>query len=169
MYCIIDTVDDCIVSKVEMIDRMQGLVALTNGRFKLLLSGIGFLGLASESNQCWDIALELRNRGIEEQYVRDRIRKLALENPAWYGLEDIAVGQLDTISAESPFLLLKLNMLLLEWTSRHSTRKGLKQKLRQQPTTLRGYYTQVMDNIDDANRNVVIVALRWIVYAIRPL
>ncbi|RYP64180.1 hypothetical protein DL771_008871 [Monosporascus sp. 5C6A] len=105
----------------------------------------------------------------EKQYVQDWIRELALENPAWHGLEGDAVGQLDALPADSPYLLVKLNMLLLEWTSRHSTRKDLKKKLQQQPTTLKGCYTHAMGAIDDANRNWVTTALRWIAHAVRPL
>jgi hypothetical protein len=172
VYCVIDAVDECIISQAEVIQLMEGFVGLANDRFKLLLSGISLPGSTSESSQHRDIALESSSEGMvssKKQYVQDRIRELALENSAWHGFEDVAVGQLDVLPADSPYLLVKLNMLLLEWTSRHSARKDLKKKLQQQPTTLEGCYTHAMGAIDDANHNWVTTALRWIVHAVRPL
>ncbi|RYP42216.1 hypothetical protein DL767_000380 [Monosporascus sp. MG133] len=172
VYCVIDAVDECIISHAEVIKRMEGFAGLGNGRFKLLFSGTDLPGSTSGSSQNQHITLESSSESMvssKKQYVQDRICELAIENSAWHGLEDDAVGQLDALPADSPYLLVKLNMLLLEWTSRHSTRKDLKKKLQQQPTTLKGCYTHAMGAIDDANRNWVTTALRWIAHAVRPL
>ncbi|PQE32903.1 Ankyrin repeat-containing domain protein [Rutstroemia sp. NJR-2017a WRK4] len=172
VYCIIDAVDECIISQEEVIQRMEGFVGLASHRFKLLLSGANLPGLPSESTQHRHIALESSSEGMissKRLYVQDKIREFALENSAWRGLEGFAVGQPDALPADSPYLLAKLNMLLLEWTCRYSTRRDLKKKLRELPTTFEGFYTHAMATIDNANRGWVTTALRWIVHAVRPL
>ncbi|KAF5131458.1 hypothetical protein E5D57_007813 [Metarhizium anisopliae] len=67
----------------------------------------------------------------KEQHVRDRINELALDNSAWDRLEKLATEMLGELPKDSPYLLVKLDMVLLEWTGRHSTRKSLKKALKQ--------------------------------------
>ncbi|KAH8802522.1 putative ankyrin repeat-containing protein [Xylogone sp. PMI_703] len=172
VFCVIDAVDECIESQVEVIQRMESFVGLANHHFKLLLSGTMLPGMASKSNQHRGITLGSDREGIlssKKEYVQNKIREFTLENSAWYGLDDVAVGQLETLPADSPYLLLKLNVSLLGWTCRNSTRKDLKRKLREQPATLDDFYSHAIEAIGDANRNWVTKALCWIAHAVRPL
>ncbi|XXH01293.1 hypothetical protein Hte_007649 [Hypoxylon texense] len=173
IFCVINSIDECAISQAKVVRRMEEIATLANGRFKLLLSGINLLESSSQAGRHRDINLGSReDKGLvasRKQYVHHRISEIAVENPTWRGLEDVAVSRLDALPADSPFLLVKLNMFLLEQTTRHSTRKDLMKKLHHQPTTLRDCYNQVMDTIDIRNRGWIIGALRWITYAVRPL
>lgn len=172
VYCIIDAVSECSIIYPEVMKNMDEFIGLANGRFKLLLSGTNILELAAQRHQTRDISLEPGSDGLassKQQYVQHKMRELAFENPAWYGLADFAVGQLNALPADSPYRLVELNILLLDWACRHSTSRDLKEELQQQPRTPEDCYTRALSAIDDANRTWVMTALRWIVYAVRPL
>lgn len=172
VYCIIDGVDQCRIFQTEMINRMEGFVGPSKGRFKLLLSGFLELESSCQSTKYQDIALESSNENMlyaKAQHVQNRISELALDNPVWDGLGDFAAKRLTELPKDSQYLLVKLNMVLLEWTGRHSTRKSLKRALEEQPTTLHQFYDRAMGSIDGASRNWVTAALRWVAFAVRPL
>lgn len=174
VFCIINAVDKSHGTLTEMTKQMEEFVQLSNGRFKLLLSGTKvprFTSLAGAS-QREGIDLEIGSNNMmssKRQFVQDMICELALENSAWNGLESIAVGQLEKLPADSPYLLIKLNMFFLGWASSHSTRKELRERLQQLPASVHDCYALVMATIDKSNRNWVTTALRWIVHAVRPL
>ncbi|KID84473.1 Ankyrin repeat-containing domain protein [Metarhizium guizhouense ARSEF 977] len=173
VYCIVDGVDQCSTFQKQTINRLEGFIGPSKGRFKLLFSGsLVALQSTCESTKYQDVALESSSENMlfaKEQHVRDRINELALDNSAWDGLEKLATEMLGELPKDSPYLLVKLNMVLLEWTSRHSTRKSLKKALKQQPTTLDRFYHRALSSIDEANCNWVTAALRWVAFAVRPL
>jgi ankyrin len=170
VYCIIDSVDECLESQ-RVIQHIEEFAELTNNRLKLLLAGISLPESTLEPSQFREIVFGESSKDMlssKKQYVKARIRDLASENSAWHGLEDVAVSKLDVPQDDSSFLLLKLNMLLLEWSSRYCTKRDLREKIQRQPEILTEYYSYVMAAIDDDVRPWVTKVLRWIVYAVRP-
>jgi ankyrin repeat protein len=153
VYFVIDAIDDCTAFESEVVKRMEELVRLGNGRFKLLFSrSDGLNATTIDSGQCRDISLG----------------EFAQEDFAWGGLADLALAQLDAMPAQPPYLLANLNMLLLEWTATH-TRENIKLKLQEQPADLAGCYRWAMAAIKDDDRKWVSTALEWIIHAVRPL
>lgn len=98
VYCIVDGVDQCSTFQKETINRMEGFIGPSKGRFKLLLSGsLVALQSTCESTKYQDVALESSSENMlfaKEQHVRGRINELALDNSAWDGLEKLATEML---------------------------------------------------------------------------
>ncbi|TRX93641.1 hypothetical protein FHL15_005613 [Xylaria flabelliformis] len=177
VYCLVCCIDQCIPSSTNTVRRMEELTKFGKGRFKLLYTQLNHnhpdvSGSGSERGQRYCIALDSASQEmmlLKEQHIRFRIQDLIQENTAWYGLTDSALTQARNYLSESPYLLIKVNMILLQWTTRGCTRKQIKEKIEELPRSLLDCYNEIIRTIKNDCRFWVLLALRWITYAARPM
>ncbi|GAW14609.1 hypothetical protein ANO14919_040120 [Xylariales sp. No.14919] len=177
VYCLVCGIDQCVPSSADALQRMGELVKFGNGRFKLLYTQtmnenhLDFPGLGSKTRQRRCIALDSASQEIgllKEQHIRSRIQDLIQENTIWDGLADSALTRAREYLSGS-HLLIKVNMILLQWTTKGCTRKQLKEKLEKLPRSLSDCYDEVIRTIKNDCRLWVLLGLRWITYAARPI
>jgi ankyrin repeat protein len=193
VYCIICAVDQCVTSpgETKAIQRLKELVDAGEGRFKLLYTQATAATTTSMpttttattpddeldtvstgDEQCLRIAIDKHSQEMQawkELHIRSIIQDLVWENASWDGLADLAVQQAKQQPIGSPFLLTKINMLLLAWATKGWTRKSLKEKLSKPLGSLQDCYDEAIRTIKDECRNWVLLALKWIAFAVRPL
>ncbi|PNP54418.1 hypothetical protein FNYG_15628 [Fusarium nygamai] len=173
VFCIICDVNQCISSAGETIDRMQALANTEKGRFNVLLTVDAECELPSGSGQqIQDVKIEPGSYGMSQiidLHIRSNFALLSQQSSAWCGLEDLVVDHMKSLPQNSPYLVAKLNMILLGWTTKGCTRKELEQKLQHAPKSLTECYKEALLTISDRHRSWALTLLRWIARAVRPL
>lgn len=174
VYCVICSLDDCVTSPDEAVHRMEELAIAGDGRFKLVFTHTDSMqnALGSETGQRYCIALDNSSQIMEawkKQHIQSRIQDIVQGNASWDGLTDLALAQAEKLPSDSPYLLIKANMILLEWITKGWTRKQLKERLQQPPSSLQECYDEVIRTIKNDCRTWVLIALQWIACAARPM
>ncbi|KAK0618008.1 hypothetical protein B0T17DRAFT_320115 [Bombardia bombarda] len=175
VYSVICSIEQCDTPAKEAVRRMEEFVKAGNGHFKILYTQTDgehdhFGG--GETGEHLSIALDSASQEIaawKEGHIQSRIQDLVREDASWNGLTELALVHAREQPANSTYLLIKVNMILLEWTTKGCTRKQVKEKLQQPPSSLQDCYDEAIGTIKKESRTWVLIALRWIACAVRPL
>ncbi|GAP87168.2 putative ankyrin repeat-containing domain protein [Rosellinia necatrix] len=174
VYCIICSINECVKSPEETIQQIKKLVEAGGGRLKLLYTRAHEKGgvLENQIKQDGSITLDSTSRDMEaweERHIQSRIQDLCQENPSWDGLTELALTQVRARPSGSTYMLIKVNMILLGWTTKGCTQKQLKEKLQRSPDSLEDCYDEAIRTIKDDCRTWALITLQWITCAIRPM
>jgi ankyrin repeat protein len=169
-FCIISSVDECEswqtlirdLADLETSEQIPLKFLLTSGRPLDTALNCGpnryFLISMSEEKE---MALAIH------QSVNNRLARLVQVKPVWKGFEDQVVGRLDL--AGSTYFLAMQQMNYLESPTIRSSKATVRDKLSNLPTSLPEVYGCVLKPISTEQRNWAVLALSWIVHALRPL
>jgi ankyrin repeat protein len=171
IFCIIGSVDECESSWQSLVKDLADLESPERISLKFLLTSEKPLDIALSCgpdryflinvNEEKEMALAIH------QSVNSRLARLVQVKPVWKGFEDKVVGRL--CLANSTYFLAMQQMDYLESPMTRSSKAAVIDRLSNLPSSLPEVYGRVLKPLSKERRDWGVVALSWIVHALRPL